>query len=159
MGKLPMKSALFFDTIVNKVDSKGRVCVPADYRFILDSLNSELVAFPSFKMPCIECCTSEMMERLAGDIDRSFDMFSQQQDDMASMIYASAKIFTFDSTGRIVLSEKLMKHAGIVDKVAFVGKGRTFQIWNPDIFAKEEEAIRARVLKGGLALKTGGETK
>ena len=155
MGRMPMKSALFFDTVVNKIDNKGRVSVPADYRAVLDSQNAELVAFPSFKLPCIECCSTVMMDRLAGDIDRSFDMFSQQQDDMASMIYASAKIFAFDSTGRIVLSEKLMRFAGITDKAAFVGKGRTFQIWNPDTFAKEEEQIRARVLKAGLALKAG----
>ena len=83
-------------------------------------------------------------------------MFSSEQDDLTSLIYADAKEFPFDSTGRIVLSEKLMKHAGITDKAAFVGKGRTFQIWNPDLYAKEEEKIRARALQNRLSIKNGG---
>ncbi len=156
MGRTPRKKNLFLDTIVNKVDAKGRVSIPADYRALLEQQETELVAFRSFNSPCIECCTSEMMDRLASDIDRSFNTFSSEQDDLTSLIYADAKEFPFDSTGRIVLTEKLLKHAGITDKAAFVGKGRTFQIWNPDSYAEEEEKIRARALQKRLSIKTGG---
>lgn len=156
MGRLPRKRTLFFDTIINKVDAKGRVSIPADYRSLLEQQETELVAFRSFSSPCIECCTSEMMERIAGDIDRSFDTFSEQQDDLTSLIYADAKEFPFDSTGRIVLTEKLLRHAGITDKAAFVGKGKTFQIWNPDAYAQEEEKIRRRALEKRLSIKSSG---
>lgn len=156
MGRTPRKKNLFLDTIVNKVDAKGRVSIPADYRALLEQQETELVAFRSFNSSCIECCTSEMMDRLASDIDRSFNTFSSEQDELTSLIYADAKEFPFDSTGRIVLTEKLLRHAGITDKAAFVGKGRTFQIWNPDSYAEEEEKIRARALQKRLSIKNGG---
>ena len=156
MVRTVRKKNLFLDTIVNKVDAKGRVSIPADYRALLEQQETELVAFRSFTSACIECCTAEMMERLANEIDRSFDTFSSEQDDLTGLIYADAKEFPFDSTGRIVLTEKLMKHANITDKAAFVGKGRTFQIWNPDAYAEEEEKIRARALQKRLSIKTGG---
>ena len=154
MGRSQRKKTLFLDTIVNKVDGKGRVSIPADYRALLEQQETELVAYRSFTSPCIECCTSEMMDKFAGDIDRSFDTFSAEQDDLTSLIYADAREFPFDSTGRIVLTEKLMKHAGITDRAAFVGKGKTFQIWNPEAYAAEEEKIRARAIEKRFSLKS-----
>lgn len=70
------------------------------------------------------------------------------------MIFGDAKRFTFDSTGRIVLTEKLLKHAGITDTAVFVGKGRKFQIWNPENWEKEEARIRAEIAKKRPVLNT-----
>ena len=67
MGKFQRKYTLFLDATVNKVDAKGRVSIPADYRALLEQQETELVAFRSFTMPCIECRTSEMMEKMADD--------------------------------------------------------------------------------------------
>ena len=101
------------DTIVNKVDSKGRVSLPADYRAIVKELNSEIVCYRSLTAPCIEGCVEDLLEKLAAEIETSTDFFSQTQDDLTNLIFGDAKRFTFDSTGRIVLTEKLLKHAGI----------------------------------------------
>lgn len=141
------KTFLFMDTITNKVDTKGRVSLPADYRNIVKELNSEIVCYRSLTAPCIEGCVEDLLEKLASEIENSTDFFSQTQDDLTNLIFGDAKRFTFDSTGRIVLSEKLLKHAQITDTAVFVGKGRKFQIWNPRNWAEEEERIRAEVLK------------
>ena len=156
MVKSQRKYSLFLDATVNKVDAKGRVSIPADYRALLEQQETELVAFRSFTMPCIECRTSEMMEKMANAIDDSFDAFSNEQDDLTGLIFSDAKEFPFDSTGRIVLTEKLLKHAGIADKALFVGKGRTFQIWNPDTYQAKESEMRRNALEKHFRLKNGG---
>ena len=48
-----------------------------------------------------------------------------------------------------------MTRAGQTDRVAFVGRGLTFQLWDPDLFyAQEEERLqKARELKLTLRLK------
>lgn len=92
------------------------------------------------------------------EIETSTDFFSQTQDDLTNLIFGDAKRFTFDSTGRIVLSEKLLKHANITDTAVFVGKGRKFQIWNPENWEAEEARVREQVLKNRPVLnvnKTG----
>ena len=122
------KSFLFLDTITNKVDAKGRVSLPSDYRAIVKELSTEIVCYRSLTAPCIEGCTEELLEKLATDIENSTDFFSETQDDLTNLIFGDAKRFTFDSTGRIVLTEKLLKHAEIKDNAVFVGKGRKFQI-------------------------------
>lgn len=152
------KTFLFLDTVYNKVDTKGRVSLPADYRSIVKELNSEIVCYRSLSAPCIEGCVEDLLEKLASEIETSTDFFSQTQDDLTNLIFGDAKRFTFDSTGRIVLSEKLLQHAQISDTAVFVGKGRKFQIWNPQNWEKEEARVRAEVLKNRPVLnsaKTG----
>ena len=141
------KTFLFMDTVFNKVDAKGRVSLPADYRAIVKELGSEIVCYRSLVSPCIEGCPEDLLEKLAAEIEDSNDFFSQTQDDLTNLIFGDAKRFLFDSTGRIVLTEKLLSHAGITDTAVFVGKGRKFQIWSPENWQKEEERIRAEVLK------------
>lgn len=147
------KTFLFLDTIVNKVDNKGRVSLPSDYRAIVKELSTEIVCYRSLTAPCIEGCCEEMLEKLASDMENSLDFFSQEQDNLTNLIFGDAKRFTFDSTGRILLSDKLLQYAGITDTAVFVGKGRKFQIWNPENWEKEEARIRAEVLKNRPSLK------
>lgn len=145
------------DTISNKVDAKGRVSLPADYRSIVKETNSEIVCYRSLSAPCIEGCLEDLLDKLASDMESSLDFFSQEQDDLTNLIFGDAKRYPFDSTGRIMLSEKLLKHACITDRALFVGKGRKFQIWNPENWEKEEARIRTEVLKKRPSLKPAKE--
>ena len=153
------KSFLFLDTITNKVDSKGRVSLPADYRTIVKELSTDIVCYRSLNAPCIEGCTEQLLDKLADDMDNALDFFSQTQDELTNLIFGDAKKFPFDSTGRIMLSEKLLKHAGITNAAVFVGKGRKFKIWNPENWEKEEAKIRAEIFKKRPQLKTLAEPK
>ena len=147
------KTFLFLDTIANKVDAKGRVSLPADYRAIVKELSTEIVCYRSLTSPCIEGCTEDLLEKLATDIENSTDFFSETQDDLTNLIFGDAKRFTFDSTGRIMLTEKLIKHAEITDTAVFVGKGRKFQIRSEENWAKEEERLREKVRQNRPSLK------
>lgn len=153
------KTFLFMDTIINKVDNKGRVSLPSDYRAIVKELSTEIVCYRSLTSPCIEGCPEDLLEKLAAEMENSLDFFSQTQDDLSNLIFGDAKRFPFDSTGRIVLSEKLLKHANISDTAIFVGKGRKFQIWNPENWEKEEQRIRSEALKNRPSLRQPQEQK
>lgn len=144
------------DTIINKVDSKGRVSLPSDYRAIVKELSSEIICYRSLNSPCIEGCTEELLEKLAVDMESSLDFFSQTQDDLSNLIFGDARRFSFDSTGRILLSEKLLSHANISDIAIFVGKGRKFQIWSPENWEKEEKRIRTEAVKNRPSLRQEG---
>lgn len=153
------KVFLFMDTITNKVDAKGRVSLPSDYRAIVKELSTEIVCYRSLSAPCIEGCLEDTLDKLATEIENSTDFFSETQDNLTNLIFGDAKRFPFDSTGRIVLTEKLLQHAGITDTAVFVGKGRKFQIWNPENWAKEEAHIRAEVMKNRPVLKQNREAE
>lgn len=151
------KVFLFMDTVVNKVDAKGRVSLPSDYRAMVKELSTEIVCYRSLSAPCIEGCLEETLDKLATEIENATDFFSETQDNLTNLVFGDAKRFSFDSTGRILLTEKLLKHAQITDSAVFVGKGRKFQIWNPQNWAKEEARIRAEALQNRPVLRKDAE--
>lgn len=155
--------ALFLSTYVNKVDKKGRVSVPASFRATLSGQTfAGIIAFRSPNFPALEACGADRMERLSRSLD-DLAMFSQEQDDLAALIFAGSHQLPFDGDGRIVLPEALAEHARITDRAAFVGRGQMFQIWNPDAYASFEDDARKRIQTAGATLRLtppgrGGES-
>lgn len=145
--------ALFLSTFINKVDRKGRVSVPAPFRAaVRDQSFKGIVAFRSYREPTIEACAIDRMERLSESID-ALDQFSDEQDDFASTIFADAHQLPIDGDGRIILPAALTEHAGITDAAAFVGRGATFQIWDPEAFERHQSEARTRAGRRGATLR------
>lgn len=143
--------ALFLSTFVNKVDRKGRVSVPASFRLALAGQNfNGIIAFPSFKLPALEASGIDRMEEVSDRIDQLAE-FSEDRDALSSIL-ADAEQLAFDSEGRIVLPETLCTHAGISETAAFVGRGRTFQIWEPQRFQTHQQEMRDRARRQGTTL-------
>ena len=149
---------LFLATYVNKVDKKGRVSIPATFRAGLVSQGyNGVIAFPSINLPTIEGWGMERMEALSAGID-SFDPFSDEHDAFTLSILADARPLPFDTEGRGVLTEELIAHARITETAAFVGRGSTFQIWDPDSFRSVQVDARTRAKQGRQALKLRRES-
>jgi len=144
---------LFLSTFTNKVDKKGRVSVPATFRAALAALAATgsafngIVAYRSFTAPCIEGCGIDFMERLSDSAQQQFDAFSPEADDITSLIFADARQLACDPEGRVMLPEDLLAHAGIGEGATFVGKGATFQIWEPEAYKVIDAEARARALR------------
>lgn len=147
--------ALVIGRHVNKVDKKGRISVPKPFRaaFAEQDFNG-VYAYPLFKHPAIEVCDETFMARLSDSLD-DLDMFSDEQDDLATVIMNNAEALPFDPEGRIVLPKRLLTHAGIRSEAIFVGRGRRFQIWDTVAFeAQNQRAFeRARVRGATLRLR------
>ena len=151
--------ALFVSTFTNKIDQKGRVSFPAPFRATLaDQTIPGFAVYPSFTATALEGCGNDLLERMAASAESSFDMFSAEQDDLATLVFSSAQQIQWDGDGRVVLPQDLLTHAGIRDRATFVGKGRTFQIWEPDTFSSHLAGARARALQSRprLSLNGGG---
>jgi MraZ protein len=147
--------ALFLSTYRNKVDKKGRVSVPAPFRAVLkDQPFSGIVAYGSFVHECIEACGMDRIERLSESIDL-LDPYSDERDAFAMSILGGSEQLSFDGEGRVMLPEVLLASAGITSEAVFVGKGATFEIWEPEAFARYAEKARdlAKRERGALRLQ------
>jgi len=143
--------ALFLSTFVNKVDRKGRVSVPASFRAALTGQSfAGIVAFRSFKTASIEASGIDRIEEMSARLD-ALDQFSEDNESLAS-IFADAQQLAFDSEGRIVLPQLLAENAGILESAAFVGLGRTFQIWEPEAHKAHQAELRERAKRQGTTL-------
>jgi MraZ protein len=143
--------ALFLSTYVNKVDRKGRVSVPASFRAAVAGQSfAGIVTFRSFKTAAIEGSGIDRIEEMSARLD-ALEQFSEDYDNLAS-IFADAQQLPFDGEGRVVLPEELVGHAGISESAAFVGLGRTFQIWEPEAHKRHQGEMRERAKRQGTTL-------
>jgi MraZ protein len=115
----------FVSTITNKIDTKGRVSVPAPFRAVLERDGYAGGQSLAQKIDGL----------LAGLPD-----YSDERDELSVALYGEVQILSIDQDGRIVLPEALRAHAGIATHITFVGLGHKFQMWEPSRF----EARRAR---------------
>ena len=144
--------ALFMSTYVNKVDRKGRVSVPATFRAALAGQRFPgIVVFPSFKNPALDCSGIGRMDELAARLE-TLDEFSEEHENLAALLFGASQPLPFDSEGRVVLPEKFAEHARITESAAFVGLGKSFQIWEPNLFAEHEADLRDRARRQGTRL-------
>ena len=142
---------LFLSTYVNKVDRKGRVSVPATFRAaVADQSFPGIVVFPSLKHEALEASGIKRMEEMSERLN-TLDEFSEEHENL-SMLFPDAQPLPFDTEGRIVLPEKLSEYAHISDTAAFVGLGRSFQIWEPNRFADHQATLRERARRQGTSL-------
>ena len=127
---------MFLCTFENKLDKKGRVSVPASYRAYLSSLGyNGIICFPSFNNQSIEAWSQDRIEKISNTID-SLNPFDEKKDYFATSILSESTNLQFDGEGRILITQKLLKHAKIKNSMLFVGQGKTFQIWEPTAFEK-----------------------
>jgi len=151
---------LFLSTYHNKVDKKGRVSVPATFRSALakgiakDEEFSGIIAYASFINRCVEACGIDRIRKLSERIE-SLDPFSEERDAFATTILGGSVQLSFDGEGRVMLPESLIEIAGIQDGAVFVGKGETFELWEPRAF--NEYAARARELAREKRLRLRSE--
>lgn len=128
--------ALFLSTYQNKIDAKGRVLVPAQFRASLVGENlSAMVIYESFVNECIEGCDIERIKKLSESID-NLDPFSEERDAFATAVLGGSSQLTIDGDGRVILPADLLKKVKIKSELVFVGKGSTFEIWQPEKFAE-----------------------
>ena len=140
---------MFLSTYVNKVDRKGRVSVPATFRSTLATNRQPnlLIAFPSMRVPAVECTGSDRIEEMQDRIE-TLEQFSEEYENL-TQLFADAHPLTMDGEGRVILPEKLKEHAQITADVAFVGLGAMFQLWDPDRYDEHSAAVRERSRRQG----------
>ncbi len=149
--------ALFISTFINKVDKKGRVSVPATFRAALAQQHfAGIFVYRSLTSNALEGCGSDHMDMLSESLAQ-LDPFSVEYDDLSTQIFGMSFQLPFDGEGRVILPQELLATVDITDSVAFVGKGRTFQLWEPEAFRLASEEARRRTLQNrpSLLLRPG----
>jgi MraZ protein len=144
---------LFLSTYINKIDKKGRVSVPSSFRALLINESfSGIIAYESIGSDCIEACNIERTKQLSASID-NLDPYSEERDAFATILLGGSIKLSFDNEGRILLPEALIKFAGLKDKACFVGKGQTFEIWDPARYEEHYKKAKELALKNRALLR------
>jgi len=136
----------FISTVPGSLDSKGRVCIPATYRHILAAQNTSGVYIcPSFIDPALDAFGQTLLDSISTRLAAQDPFFSASFDDEATALIARTQNLPIDENGRVRIPDALIEHAGLKDRIVFVGKAQKFQIWDADAYAPIEADALARV--------------
>ena len=140
----------FISTVSGTLDGKGRVCIPAPFRDILTAQNTAGVYIcPSFSEGALEGFGDEVLQSFHQQQAAQDPFFTPALDDKVFAVLSMTRVLPRDENGRVVLPAEFIAHAGLKERVTFVGMGRKFQIWDSERFAP----IQAERLKRALAAR------
>ncbi len=132
----------------HKVDTKGRVSIPASFRRVIEAsdpnwttgLAPELViVYGDSRRSYLECYTMEAIEEVDAKID-ALPRGSQARKMLQRLFHGQSFPTTIDETGRLVLPAKLRNKVDLEKEAFFIAAGDTFQIWKPETYESEELA-------------------
>lgn len=154
-----MRSPMLFNgTYYNKIDAKGRVSLPSEFRHALPEEEEKTVyIFPSPRGDRLEAMDEVHFDRICQQIESSTAMFSDEEDDMMAQIVAAARRFVVDGNGRIVLPRDFTQFAQIDSHAVFVGFVRRFVIFGEAIHKTwQEEKWQKKIRPFRLTRSEGG---
>ncbi|WP_319826609.1 division/cell wall cluster transcriptional repressor MraZ [Thalassovita sp.] len=132
-----------------KVDGKGRVSIPADFRHELTEGDPQAAASGRPRMVIVYGHTSQKQlivytyagfRALAEEI-RALPRGSRKRKIMERMILNLSRSTELDNDGRFVLPQPLRDKIGLDANAYFAGMGETFEIWKPETFDAENARI------------------
>ena len=127
----------FIGSATHRLDAKGRVSLPSDYREVLRADGEPgkpdgfvLIPAAEDEPAHIAMTPSGHAELIAMLTQEVYD--SPEEEQATRMRYiGNARPVSVEDGGRFVLSKDLRDMLGLTDQVRFVGDGGTFQIWEP----------------------------
>lgn len=138
----------FVGSYTHSIDAKKRVFVPSKFR---EELGEEFYITRKFDS-YLSVYTAEDWSAYVEKLERLPETDAVEIQDF---ILGAAQKCTPDANGRIILEDRLIKHAGIEKNIVFVGAGRQIRLWaeeewNERESARDFNAMREKMRNYGL---------
>lgn len=154
----------FIGTTEAKVDSKGRVFLPAMFRRVLASSlenNGEegvkdktgsaevknssggemsLIMRKDLFEDCLVLYTEQTWEQRMNELTSRLSVWSRHDQALKRRFSADAEWLTLDNNGRMLLPKRYLKMAGIESEVTFIGMDDTIEIWASSKLKEHQES-------------------
>lgn len=122
----------FVGSYNHSLDSKKRVFIPAKFR---DELGDTFYITRKFDA-YLSVYTAEGWDAYLEKIEKLPESIAAEIQDF---ILGGAQKCTIDSSGRIIIDERLLRHAKINKNVVFVGAGRQIRVWAEELWEEREQ--------------------
>ncbi|WP_179747522.1 division/cell wall cluster transcriptional repressor MraZ [Phaeovulum vinaykumarii] len=137
---------MFIGEYTFKVDSKGRMSIPALFRRELEEGDPQrpnkdrprmVVVYGPPQQKMLQVYTQAAFEDLARDI-AAMPRGSKERAILQRAVLSKSQPIEIDPDGRLVLPAALREKIGLESEAYFSGVGETFEIWKPDTYHAED---------------------
>ena len=125
---------MFLGKYSHTIDSKGRLIIPSKFRDEIGNL--KLVVVPWWEGD-LTVFTQDGFRKYMESLDE-LQGSAESRRRIKRFITSGADECRLDSQGRILLNQSLRDYAHLSGDVILTGNMDSFEIWNPDVWAKTE---------------------
>lgn len=125
---------------MHKLDPKGRVSIPADWRAALGQTLVLLKATHKKRYNILKCFTKDAFDKKINEIRESAKELGAtpgEIDEYVGGIICSANPAEVSVQGKILIPKSEREHLEVKDYIQFVGRGSMFEVWLPEDYSAE----------------------
>lgn len=139
-----MFDGMYIGRYENKIDSKGRLSIPADFRRLLEQGDPEwnggryaraVVVFGDARRDYLEVHSVDDLREIHRQI-QTMQRGSKKRAHLQRLYAHQVQPVQLDNTGRIVLSAYMREKIGLTETALVVGDSDTFLIYDPATYEK-----------------------
>ncbi|MBR1928946.1 MAG: cell division/cell wall cluster transcriptional repressor MraZ [Paludibacteraceae bacterium] len=131
----------FIGNIEAKLDSKGRMFVPAQYRKILSEMQSErIVMRRDTDNACLIMYPEEIWNRKVEELSSALNEWDAEDQMLLMQFVSDAEFLELDSQGRVLLQKRNLQQIGATNDILIVGLMNRFAIWDKETFENKRLA-------------------
>lgn len=138
---------MFIGHINTRIDAKGRVVVPAQFRKELAGITSLVARMSYGDERYLMVFTEEDWKRRCDALTERLDEWNEDDNETIMKWTDQAVYLEIDAQGRLLIPKAQKERMGVQDELTFAGMGKNFAIWD----SKQYEDFCAR--RGQFTLK------
>ncbi len=142
---------IFRGESTHKMDQKGRVSIPADYRRTIVEENAKvgkeldhytlIIVFGDNRQNHLECYPLTLSQEIHENIKARYPRGSKEREFLDNFYETKSIAVQIDPNGRMLLPQNVRSKAKLGSTVCFAGKGESFQIWDPELYAAKQKEL------------------
>ena len=122
-----------------KLDAKGRVLVPSEFKEQLgEQVEEGFVLRPGLHAHCIELYTKKDWDEVQDQLRSKFSQFNKKQEAAMRKYNAGARFVKLDGSGRLLITKDLAEKASLVKDIVITSVTTKMEIWDKEDLSDEE---------------------
>lgn len=118
-----------------KLDAKGRVLVPSEFKEQLGSQVEEgFVLRPGLHAHCLELYTKQDWNEVQDQLRAKFSQFNKKQEAAMRRYDAGSRFVKLDASGRLLITKDLIEKASLVKDIVITSVTTKMEIWDKDLY-------------------------
>ena len=113
-----------------KLDAKGRVFMPSDFRRQLEGADSRFVLKRDVFQPCLVVYPYSVWETEVDGLRQRLNRWNPREAMLFRQFMADVEVFELDSKGRFILPRRWLDVCQIADAVSFIGVDDRIEVWS-----------------------------
>lgn len=119
----------FTGKIEARMDAKGRLFFPAEFRRQFDDAEQRFILKRDAYEPCLVVYPYEAWENEVGELRQHLNHWDPQEAMVLRQFMADVEVFMLDAAGRFIVPKRFQPLCGEARKVAFLGLGDRIELW------------------------------